>query len=109
MIIYIDTSSLVKLFVYEEDSEAVRSALYDRNVATSIVAYPEARAAFGKRVRMGTRRLTVMADAYNVFNSDWVFSQNNTLGTNYTVSSSWLRPTNVLTARMFKIGAQLEF
>ena len=63
-----------------------------------------------KRVRMGSqRRLTVMADLYNAFNSDWVFSQNGTLGTNYTVSSTWLRPTNVLSARMFKIGAQLEF
>jgi hypothetical protein len=62
-----------------------------------------------KRVQMGNRRLTVMADVYNAFNSDWVFSQNGTLGTNYTVSTNWLRPTNVLTARMFKVGAQLEF
>ena len=62
-----------------------------------------------KRVRMGSSRLTVMADLYNAFNSDWVFSQNGTLGTNYTVSATWLRPTNVLSARMFKVGAQLEF
>jgi hypothetical protein len=38
-----------------------------------------------------------------------VFSQNGTLGTNYTVSSTWLRPTNVLTARMFKAGFQFDF
>jgi hypothetical protein len=62
-----------------------------------------------KRVRMGARRLTVMADVYNAFNSAWVFSQNGTLGTNYAVSATWLRPTNVLTARMFKVGAQFEF
>ena len=62
-----------------------------------------------KRVRMGKSRLTVMADLYNAFNSDWVFSQNGTLGTNYAVSATWLRPTNVLTARMFKVGAQFEF
>jgi hypothetical protein len=62
-----------------------------------------------KRVRMGSRRLTIMADVYNAFNSAWVFSQNGTLGTNYTVSATWLRPTNVLTARMFKVGMQLEF
>ena len=48
-------------------------------------------------------------DVYNAFNSDWVFSTNGTLGTNYTVSANWLRPTNVLTARMFKIGAQVDF
>jgi hypothetical protein len=58
---------------------------------------------------MGRSRLTVMADLYNAFNSAWVFSQNGTLGTNYTVSSNWLRPTNVLTARMFKMGFQLDF
>jgi Carboxypeptidase regulatory-like domain len=62
-----------------------------------------------KRVQMGRARLTVMADVYNAFNSDWVFSQNGTLGTNYAVSANWLRPTNVLTARMFKMGFQLEF
>jgi outer membrane receptor protein involved in Fe transport len=62
-----------------------------------------------KRVRMGSTRLTVMADLYNAFNSDWVFSQNGTLGTNYTVSATWLRPTNVLSARMFKMGAQFDF
>ena len=62
-----------------------------------------------KRVRMGTSRLTVMGDVYNAFNSNWVFSQNGTLGTNYTVSSTWLRPTNVLSARMFKLGVQFEF
>jgi hypothetical protein len=62
-----------------------------------------------KRLRFGSSRLMLMADLYNVFNSDWVFSQNNTLGTNYTISGTWLRPTNVLSARMFKIGAQLDF
>jgi hypothetical protein len=62
-----------------------------------------------KRFVFGARRLTLMADVYNSFNSDWVFSQNGTLGTNYTVSSTWLRPTNVLTARMFKAGFQFDF
>jgi outer membrane receptor protein involved in Fe transport len=62
-----------------------------------------------KRMSFGRRRLTLMADVYNAFNSDWVFSQNGTLGTNYTVSSTWLRPTNVLTARMFKMGFQFDF
>ena len=31
------------------------------------------------------------------------------LGTNYAVSATWLRPTNVLTAQMFKVDVQLEF
>jgi hypothetical protein len=62
-----------------------------------------------KRLQMRRARLTVMADIYNVFNSAWVFSQNGTLGTNYNVSTTWLRPTNVLTARMFKMGFQFDF
>jgi hypothetical protein len=62
-----------------------------------------------KRFTFGSRRMTVMADLYNAFNADWVFSQNGTLGTNYVVSTNWLRPTNVLSARMFKMGFQLDF
>jgi hypothetical protein len=63
-----------------------------------------------KRFRVGTRgRIQVMADLYNVFNSDWVFSQNNTLGTNYAPSASYQRPTNVIQNRLFKVGAQIDF
>ena len=41
------------------------------------------------------RRLMVMADLYNVFNSDSVFSQNNTLGTNYNLRPGGAgRPTS---------------
>jgi hypothetical protein len=39
----------------------------------------------------------------------WVHTQNNTLGTNYTVASTWLRPAQILQARMFKIGGQFDF
>src|SRR5262245_15040056 len=59
--------------------------------------------------KIGKDRLQVMADVYNVFNSNWVFSQNGTFGTGGTAAATWLRPTNVLSARMFKIGAQFNF
>jgi hypothetical protein len=59
--------------------------------------------------RFGKDRLQLMADLYNVFNSAWVFSQSGTFGTGATASATWLRPTNVLSARMFKIGAQFSF
>jgi hypothetical protein len=36
----------------------------------------------------GNRQFMIMADLYNVFNSDWVFSQNNTLGTKLQASRS---------------------
>ncbi len=63
-----------------------------------------------KRISMsGGKRLLVNVDLYNVFNSAWVYTQNNTLGTNYAISSTWLRPAQVLQARMFKIGGQYDF
>lgn len=54
MIAYLDTSSLVKLYVEEKNSASVRR-LVDRAelVATSVVAYPEARAAFARQYREG--------------------------------------------------------
>jgi hypothetical protein len=63
-----------------------------------------------KRLTMGgARRLQINVDLYNALNSSWVYTQNNTLGTNYTISSTWLRPAQILQARMFKIGGQLDF
>lgn len=52
MILYLDTSSLVKLYLEEEHSESVRYWTNTANViATSCVAYPEAMAAFARRYR----------------------------------------------------------
>ncbi len=52
MILYLDTSALVKLYVEEEGSEDVDAAVRDASrVATSAVAYPEARAAFARLER----------------------------------------------------------
>ena len=53
-IAYLDTSSLVKLYIQEEGSEAVRDLLHTADaLATSVVAYPEARAAFSRRYHEG--------------------------------------------------------
>ncbi len=63
-----------------------------------------------KHVSMGAgKRLQVNVDVYNAVNSSWVYTQNNTLGTNYAVASTWLRPAQILQARMFKIGGQFDF
>jgi predicted nucleic acid-binding protein len=52
MIIYLDTSSLVKLYVEEDESSKVDALVRSSEVtATSIVAYAEARAAFARRFR----------------------------------------------------------
>lgn len=52
MILYLDTSSLVKLYVEENGSSYVEKLVNSsRIVATSIIAYAEARAAFARRNR----------------------------------------------------------
>jgi predicted nucleic acid-binding protein len=52
LIVYLDTSNLVKLYVHEEGSDEVR-ALLDRAAvaATSVIAYAEAGSAFARRCR----------------------------------------------------------
>ena len=52
MILYLETSNLVKLYVRESDSaEVARLVAEAEVVATSIVAYPEARTAFARKFR----------------------------------------------------------
>jgi predicted nucleic acid-binding protein len=52
VILYLETSSLVKIYVREPDSDAVRKAIGGADVvATSILAYAEARAAFARKRR----------------------------------------------------------
>ena len=57
-----------------------------------------------KGEHMSTR---IDLDLYNVFNSNWPFSLNTTFST--AATSNWLRPTNVLQGRLFKMGAQFSF
>ncbi len=55
MIIYLDTSAWVKLYVRETGSKELRACIIKAAVmATSAVAYPEARAAFARLKAQGT-------------------------------------------------------
>jgi len=60
-----------------------------------------------KRFRFSQYRIRFDFDVYNVFNSNWPFSVTNTFST--AATAQWLRPTNVLQSRFFKIGAQFDF
>jgi hypothetical protein len=60
-----------------------------------------------KRFRFSQYRFRVDFDAYNIFNSNWPFAVTNTFSTLPT--SQYLRPTNVLQSRFFKVGAQFDF
>ena len=54
MIVYLDTSSLVKLYVEETDSGKIRAIASNATViSTSKAAYAEARAAFARKQKEG--------------------------------------------------------
>jgi predicted nucleic acid-binding protein len=70
--VYLDTSSLVKLYVNETGSDEVRQDLSDATaVATSAVAYPEARAAFAKRRRERAMTPSTYRLIIRDFEADW--------------------------------------
>jgi predicted nucleic acid-binding protein len=54
LIVYLDTSGLIKLFVVESGATIARATASQAEVvATSILAYAEARAAFARKRRFG--------------------------------------------------------
>ncbi len=60
-----------------------------------------------KRFTVGRTRLRLDFDLYNLFNSSWPFTVNTTYST--AATGQYLRPTNVLQSRFFKLGAQISF
>jgi hypothetical protein len=60
-----------------------------------------------KRFQVSQYRFRFDFDAYNLFNSAWPFTVSNAYTT--LPSSNWLRPTNVLQSRFFKVGLNFDF
>jgi hypothetical protein len=58
---------------------------------------------FTKILKVGRGRLQGMFDIYNIFNANTVLVSRNTYG------PAWLNAGQVLGARLFKFGAQLDF
>jgi uncharacterized protein len=72
LIVYLDTSSLIKLYVEEEGSGRVRELVERAEVvATSVVAYAEARAALARQRRAGGLTAAGYDRAKNDFERDW--------------------------------------
>ena len=72
MTLYLDTSSLVKLYVTEAGSDVVRQLVGDANVvATSVVAYAETRAALARLRREGVFTTAKLASAKRTFEKEW--------------------------------------
>jgi predicted nucleic acid-binding protein len=70
--LYLDTSSLLKIYVGENGSDDVLQDLGDCGAAaTSAVAYAEARAAFARRHRDGTLSAAVFRAAKRDLDADW--------------------------------------
>lgn len=72
MTLYLDTSSLVKFYVAEPGSDAVRRLVDAATiVATSSIAYTETRAALARRRRELALRPAAFASAKAAFEADW--------------------------------------
>jgi hypothetical protein len=56
-----------------------------------------------KILRFGARKLSANLDVFNLFNNSTVLNMNTTYGT------SWLRPSQILDARLVKVGVELAF
>jgi predicted nucleic acid-binding protein len=70
--LYLDTSSLVKLYVAEPGSDAVRTLVDTATVvATSSIAYTETRAALARRRRERALRPAAFASAKKTFEVEW--------------------------------------
>ena len=72
MILYLDTSSLVKLYAPESESAAVKGFVEAAEVtATSRVAYVETRAAFARKRREHSMNLKDYRTIVQDFDHDW--------------------------------------
>ncbi|HEX6903181.1 MAG TPA: type II toxin-antitoxin system VapC family toxin [Thermoanaerobaculia bacterium] len=72
MILYLDTSSLVKIYLEESHSDLVREWVGTAEaVATSLVAYPEALSAFARRNAHGDLESGAFEAVRQSFESDW--------------------------------------
>lgn len=72
MIVYLDTSALIKLYIREQGTEEVRGIIQQADlVATSKVAYVEARAALSRLRREKNLTEEDYQLAKNSFQQDW--------------------------------------
>jgi len=72
MTLYLDTSSLIKLFVEEPGGDEVRQHLSEADaVATSLITYAEARATFARLRRTRSFTADGFRSAKRDFDEDW--------------------------------------
>lgn len=72
MMVYLDTSSLVKLYIREDGSSEIIDLVSNASlVLTSIVAYAETRAAFAKQHKSKNLTQKELSRIKAIFDDDW--------------------------------------
>ena len=72
MILYGDTSALLKLYIDEADSAFIEEAMGEASaVATHVIAYPELRAALARAARMGRVGPEHLRELVATVDQDW--------------------------------------
>lgn len=72
MILYLDSSALVKLYVAEPESQQVRKLIARaKSVCTHLIGYAEICAAFGRAHRMGRVAADALPAVLQDFERDW--------------------------------------
>jgi uncharacterized protein len=73
LILYLDTSALVKLYAEEDGSSLVRQGVRDSDlIATSLVAYAEARSALARNSRSREISRPALTQCKREFERDWL-------------------------------------
>jgi len=73
LILYLDTSALVKLYAEEEGSGLVRQGVRDSDlIATSLMAYAEARSALARKSRSREISRAALTKCKREFDRDWL-------------------------------------
>jgi len=73
LILYLDTSALVKLYAEEEGSDLVRQAVAGSDlIATSLMSYVETRSALARKGRSREISRAILTRCRREFDRDWV-------------------------------------
>jgi uncharacterized protein len=72
VIVYLDTSALLKLYLQEPGSEAVQAAVSGATCCTHLLAYAEMRAALAQAVRMRRVAPSLAQELVAAFEADWL-------------------------------------
>lgn len=102
MILYLDTSALVKLYVEEEHSFVVEQAVSEAEiVATHLIAYVEAQVTFTRLVREDIISEGEWENIQEAFKKDWFYYMKMGINQNLLERASEFAKAFALKARVY--------